>query len=375
MSVAIQRAMTHARTKVMLVDDSAVVRGMVRKWLEADGGIEVVAAAVNGQVAIETVVAAAPDIIILDIEMPVMDGITALPTLLRLMPSGKVLMASTLTSRNAQITLRALGLGATDYLAKPSFVKDGNTARDEFQQELIAKVQTLAGATPAAATPSPTSAAHAWTPMPAATDTFTLRKISKFSPRILAIGSSTGGPQALTTVFESLKGKLDKIPVVVAQHMPPTFTRLLAEKLVRCADMKGGEAEHGQELLPGHLYLAPGGHHMRLERIGTVTKIALDDGPAINHCRPAVDPMFESVAKIFGNSTLGVVLTGMGSDGARGALQMADAGGSVLVQDEPTSVVWGMPGATAQIGAAAQVLPLEKIASKIQDLTMPRSFR
>lgn len=373
MIAVIQRAMSHARTRVMLVEDSAVVRGMVRKWLDAVDGIEVVATALNGQVAINTVVDAAPDIIILDIEMPVMDGITALPTLLRLAPSAKVLMASTLTNRNAQITLRALGLGATDYVAKPSFVKDGNSARDNFRDELIVKVQALSGVQNSPKLSA--TAGQPWTPMPAATDNFTLRKISKFSPRILAFGSSTGGPQALTKTFESLKGHLHKIPVVVAQHMPPTFTRLLADKLSACADIKGGEAEHGQELLPGHLYLAPGGHHMRLERVGTVIKVVLDNGPAINHCRPAVDPMFESVAKIYGNSALGVVLTGMGSDGARGALQIADAGGSILVQDEPTSVVWGMPGATAQIGAAAEVLPLEKIATRVQGLMVPRRFR
>ncbi|MCB9994565.1 MAG: chemotaxis response regulator protein-glutamate methylesterase [Hyphomicrobiaceae bacterium] len=357
----------------MLVEDSAVVRGMMRNWLDHLDGVEVVATAQNGQIAIDLVRVAAPDIIILDIEMPVMDGTTALPHLIRLAPGAKVVMASTLTNRNAQISLRALQLGATDYIAKPSFVRDGNAARDEFKAELLRKIEGL-GTIDRPHVAEASLQRSGWLPIPAPGTRFSLRKVSPTQPRVLLFGSSTGGPSALGKVFSGLRGRLSRFPVLVVQHMPPTFTALLAEKLSEAAGIDGGEARQNELLLPGRIYVAPGGFHMRLQRVGADTRLALDEGPPINHCRPAVDPLFESAAIIFGPAVLSTVLTGMGSDGARGAVAIADRGGTVLVQDEATSVVWGMPGTTAQIGAAAEILPLEKIAGRISNLIGARSL-
>lgn len=370
-----QHAGEPVRTRVMLVEDSAVVRGMMRNWLEHLDGVEVVATAQNGQIAIDMVKAAAPDIIILDIEMPVMDGITALPQLLRMAPHARIFMASTLTNRNAQISLKALQLGATDYIAKPSFARDGNSARDDFKAELLRKIEGLSGSAHRVHQERTVAPGAGWMPIPSPGTQFTLRRMSTTPPRILLFGSSTGGPAALTKVFEALRGKLSRFPVLVVQHMPPTFTRLLAEKLSAAAEIAGAEAVSNEPLLPGRLYVAPGGLHMRLRRVGADIRIALDDGPPINHCRPAVDPMFESAAQIFGSAVLSVVLTGMGSDGARGAVAIAEKGGSVLAQDESTSVVWGMPGATAAMGAAAEILPLERIGNRIAGLIGGRSSR
>lgn len=354
--------------RIMLVDDSAAIRGVVRKWLDAQSGIRVVETADNGQTAIAKVAAARPDIIILDIEMPVMDGLTALPTLLRLAPASKILIASTLSRRNAEVSLKAMSLGASDYVAKPSFVRDGNLAREQFQEELLRKVTGMMPRSNRAVAISG-AAETPWMPMPTSDTVISLRKASLVKPRILAIGASTGGPAALTRVFEDAKAAMAEVPVVLTQHMPPTFTTLLGEKLARAAGLSGGEAEHGQVLHPGHLYVAPGGKHMRLKRRGTDIIVVIDEGPPINHCRPAVDPLFDTVADIYGNAALCVVLTGMGHDGAAGALKIANAGGTVFAQDENTSVVWGMPGATAAAGACTAVVPLsligEKIAGKI----------
>ncbi len=375
--------------RVMLVEDSAVVRGMVRGWLEGMDGIEVVAAADNGQVALDRVAAARPDIIILDIEMPVMDGLTALPGLLRAAPGARILIASTLSRRNAEITLQAMRLGATDYLEKPSFSRDGNDARARFRDELVGKITALAGLNrpvppsrpaqtvpvslrPAAKPGASISQPHGtvlpgtrWGAIPPADTKFSLRRPSRVRPKVLAIGSSTGGPAALSRLMEQLKGKLEQVPVLLTQHMPPTFTTLLGESLCRLGGLKGGEAEDGAPVVPGHLYVAPGGWHMRLVSKGEGVRVALDDGPPINHCRPAVDPMFESLAEIYGGAVLGLILTGMGSDGAAGAVRIADRGGSVLAQDEKSSIVWGMPGAAMAAGACIGAVPLEAMAQKI----------
>lgn len=350
------------QTRVMLVEDSAVVRGMVRKWLQTIPGIEVVESAENGQVAIDRVADLRPDIIILDIEMPVMDGITALPTLLRKAPKAKVLVASTLSRRNAEISLKAMNLGASDCIAKPSFVHDGNAARAQFQDDLVRKIEGMAHAhkvVPAS------KDGDGWAPMPSAGSTFSFRKPSLVAPRVLVIGSSTGGPAALTRVFNDAKSIMAGMPILVAQHMPPTFTTLLGEKLASTAGLQGGEAHDGQPLLPGHLYVAPGGKHMRVQQKGGQAVVALDDGPPINHCRPAVDPLFESAAGVFGNATLAAVLTGMGSDGALGAERIADAGGTVLAQDAASSIVWGMPGAVAARGAASALIDLSEMGARL----------
>lgn len=375
------------QARVMLVEDSAVVRGMIRGWLDPLKGVEIVAAADNGQVALNMVKTARPDIIILDIEMPVMDGLSALPGLLRGAPGVKVLVASTLSRRNAEVTLKAMTLGAADYLAKPSFVRDGNDARDMFREELIGKVSGLAGLDFAngsgeaysreeggasadknhiAAKTASTS--QRWGAIPSATSKFRLRKPSLVAPRVLAIGSSTGGPAALSKMLGGLKGRLGRVPVLVTQHMPATFTALLGQSLCRLSGLEGGEAKQGEKVVAGKIYVAPGGFHMRVKQQGDEVIIDLEDGPAINHCKPAVDPMFESLAKIYRSSVLGVVLTGMGGDGAAGAVKIADAGGSVFVQDEKSSIVWGMPGAAMEAGACVEALDLEKLGHRIGNL-------
>ncbi len=390
MNVASVTMAEKSNTRVMLVEDSAVVRGMIRGWLEGMAGVDVVAAADNGQVALNKVAAAKPDIIILDIEMPVMDGLTALPGLLRSAPGVKVLIASTLSRRNAEVTLKAMHLGAADYLAKPSFAKDGVDARAVFRDELIGKISGLAGLVPIGEN-APEKVAHIarsgikkapssvpapnhqrWGVIPPPDTKFSLRKASKITPRILAIGSSTGGPAALSKMLGELKGRLNHLPVLVTQHMPPTFTTLLGESLCRLTGLLGGEAKEGDEVLPGHLYVAPGGFHMRLKQVGGKSHIALEDGPPINHCKPAVDPMFESIAEIYRSSTLSVVLTGMGTDGALGATKIADAGGSVFAQDEKSSIVWGMPGAAMAAGACVEAIALEQLASRIGNIMLSK---
>jgi len=359
--------------KVMLVEDSAVVRGMVRKWLGVIDGIVVVDSADNGQIAINKVAGLQPDIIILDIEMPVMDGLTALPMILQKCPKAKVLIASTLSKKNAEITLKAMSLGASDYIAKPSFARDGNDARAEFQKELIRKVT---GLVPRRVTTNPrtgsvglaTKTGATWAPMPDANASFQFRKKSFIVPKILAIGSSTGGPAALTKLFTDLRGMLNNIPTLLTQHMPPTFTALLGEKLARIANIEGGEAVDGEEIIAGRLYVAPGGYHMLVASENGKRIIRLNQKPPINHCRPAVDPMFESIAEHYGNSTLATVLTGMGSDGANGAVAIAHTGGTVYAQDEASSVVWGMPGATAAAGACTALVPINDMANKLSPM-------
>ncbi|VAW18635.1 Chemotaxis response regulator protein-glutamate methylesterase CheB, partial [hydrothermal vent metagenome] len=373
------RADNARQVRVMLVEDSAVIRGMVRSWLDGVDNVEVVASADNGQIALNTVAAARPDIIILDIEMPVMDGLTALPGLLAACPGVKVLIASTLSKRNAEISMKAINMGAADYLAKPSFARDGNEARRMFKEELVRKVVGLGqngggGHHGVVHTPAPANDAGAnraaaatsgWTTIPSGSSDFKLRPASRVRPRILVIGSSTGGPAALSKVLGALKGRLSGVPVVITQHMPPTFTTLLGETLSRLSGLEGGETHDGETVSAGRIYVAPGGFHMRLIQLGSQIKIALNDGPPINHCRPAVDPLFESVAQIYRGAALGVVLTGMGSDGALGAVKIADAGGSVLAQDEASSIVWGMPGAAMAAGACVAAVELENLGDRI----------
>ncbi len=344
----------------MVVDDSAVIRGLVKRWLDEAEGIEVVASASNGKLAVESAGREKPDVAILDIEMPVMDGLEALPEILKVSPGTSVLMSSTLTLRNADISLKAMSLGASDYVPKPDSAR-GIAGSNDFRRELIDKVRALGGRavrrTARTASGAPIAVAES--------AKFSLRKPSTVPPRILAVGSSTGGPQALFTLFQELGPKLKGIPVVIAQHMPPSFTRILAEKLGRLAGLPGGEGEDGQKLEPGHIYVAPGDYHMRVRKGRDGAVISIDQSPPVHFCRPAVDPLFESVASVYGAASLATVLTGMGHDGRDGGRVIADAGGTVFAQDEATSVVWGMPGATAQAGVCAGVYPISQIGSAI----------
>jgi two-component system, chemotaxis family, protein-glutamate methylesterase/glutaminase len=379
MSVALSTASAapaagHGPIRVMVVDDAVVVRGLVSRWIEEEPGLVLAASVRTGREAVAQVERAHPDVVVLDVDMPELDGISALPLLLEKNRDLVVIMASTLTRRNAEISLRALSLGAADYIPKPE-TNHGITTSATFRRELIDKIRQLGSRrrnalarSPLAAAPGARPALRAVEPAVAAPPSIKLRPFTAALPRVLVIGSSTGGPQALTLVVAGLSGIFERIPVLITQHMPPTFTTILAEHLARASGRPAYEPNHGEPINPGTLYLAPGGKHMRVARRNGVPVIAIDEGPLVNFCRPAVDPLFSSVAQVWGSATLAVILTGMGADGTRGAGDIVAAGGSVIAQDEATSVVWGMPGSAAHAGWCSAVLPLDQIAPKLAGL-------
>jgi len=356
--------------RVMIVDDSAVVRGLISRWIEEESGLEVVARHANGRLAVEDVAQSAPDIVLLDIEMPVMDGLEALPLLLSALPELRVLMVSTLTRRNAEISFKALALGALDYIPKPDSNREITTSLD-FRREVIRKIKSLGRARTPRAPVSDGAATVAGDAALGETRTrpfaFRQRPFSLLPPRIIAIGSSTGGPQALASLLGAASRALSRVPVVVAQHMPPVFTAILAERLARATGRETREGVQGEALRPGRIYVAPGNHHMTVVRAAQPV-LRIGSEPPVHFCRPAVDPLFASVAATFGPAALGIVLTGMGHDGAAGARAVAEAGGSVIAQDEASSVVWGMPGAAASVGACAAVLPPAEIGATVAKL-------
>lgn len=340
-------------TRVMICDDSAVIRGAIGRILDADPDIRVVAKVANGRAAVEELGRAAVDVVVLDIEMPIMDGLAALPMLLRADPAVRVIMASTLTTRGADIAMRALRLGAADYVPKPSTI--GFQGDDSFRRELLGKVKALARQRRIVGQPPRPRLAINLRPAPPAV------------ARLLAVGSSTGGPQALFTVVAGL-GRAVNVPVVVTQHMPATFTPILAEHITRLGFMPCTEARDGEALAAGRIYLAPGDRHLLVEvnRSGLRAKITTD--PPENFCRPAVDPMLRSATVACEGRVLVAILTGMGHDGLEGTRRVIEAGGCAIGQDEASSVVWGMPGAVAQAGLCHAVLPLPKISSRLLDL-------
>jgi two-component system chemotaxis response regulator CheB len=357
--------------RVMVVDDSVVIRGMISRWLGSEPDIVVAASLRTGLEAVNQIERINPDIAVLDIEMPELDGISALPLLLAKKRNLIVIMASTLTRRNAEISFKALSLGASDYIPKPESTREP-TAAETFRHDLVQKIRHL-GAKVRRSSPATAAPAHA----PAldrmrepvlrapASAPVVRRSFSSQNPRVLLIGSSTGGPQALMSVVADIGPVIDRFPVLITQHMPPTFTTILAEHLARASNRPAREAVDGEAVKAGHIYLAPGGRHMRVVRHGMETVIALDDGPPVNFCKPAVDPLFASAIDVWQGSILALILTGMGSDGMRGGKDIVAAGGSVIAQDESTSVVWGMPGAAANAGICAAVLPLNQIAPKL----------
>jgi two-component system chemotaxis response regulator CheB len=313
-----------------------------------------------------------PDVAVLDIEMPDLDGISALPLLLAKKRNLIIIMASTLTRRNAEISFKALSLGASDYIPKPESTREA-TAAETFRHDLVQKIRHLGAkvrrAVPASASPPLAPALdRSREPLPRASvaQPQLLRcGFSTQAPRALLIGSSTGGPQALMTLVGEIGPVIDRFPVLITQHMPPTFTTILAEHLARSSHRPAREAVDGEIVKAGQIYLAQGGRHMRVARHGADVVIALDDGPPVNFCKPAVDPLFTSAVDVWQGGVLAVVLTGMGSDGTRGGKEIVAAGGSVIAQDEASSVVWGMPGAAAHAGICAAVLPLNQIAQKL----------
>jgi two-component system, chemotaxis family, protein-glutamate methylesterase/glutaminase len=355
----------------MLVDDSVVIRGLIARWIEAEPDMVVAASLRTGLDAVNQLERVNPDVAVLDIEMPDLDGISALPKLLAKRPNLIIIMASTLTRRNAEISFKALSLGAADYIPKPESTRE-STAADTFRQDLLRKIRHLGAKVRRRASSSPALApavGRAREPLarPAATPPSqpVRRPFSATAPRVLLIGSSTGGPQALMTLIGELGPVIDRCPVLITQHMPPTFTTILAEHLARSSHRPAHEGVHGEIVKAGQVYLAPGGCHMRVARQGANIVIALDDGPPINFCKPAVDPLFASAVEVWQGGILAVVLTGMGSDGMRGGKEIVAAGGNIIAQDEATSVVWGMPGAAAHAGICSAILPLNQIAPKL----------
>ena len=349
------------RIRVMIVDDSIVIRRALSKWLGEMPDVRIVAAHINGRRAVDDIANSQPDVVILDIEMPGMDGLTALPLLLQRKPGTTIIVASTLSRRGANLSLRALTLGAADYLTKPESTDPAGLER--FHADLVSKIHQL-GARKARQEGPPT-AAGVKARLRSVPPRRGLRPYSMAAVRAIFIGSSTGGPQAVTRLMTDLGPATGNVPVLIAQHMPAMFTAILAEHVAKASGRPAVEGVDGTVLQPGRIYIAPGGFHMRVARSGEVPVIRIIDGPPVNFCKPAVDPLFTSAIEVWQGGILAVVLTGMGSDGMRGGKDIVAAGGSVIAQDEATSVVWGMPGAAVHAGICAAVLPLGQIAPKL----------
>lgn len=348
--------------RVLIVDDSAVVRQILTEILASDPGIEVVGTAADPLLAREKIKRLAPDVITLDVEMPRMDGLAFLENLMRLHPL-PVVMISSLTERGADTTLQALALGAVDFVSKPKL--DVTRGLQGYADEIIEKVKAASRSRVRALVRVPVAPKLTL----ASTGAHTAPRPAQFrtTDRLIAIGASAGGTEALRVVLEGLPA--DAPAVVMTQHLPATFSTAFAERLDRHSAMAVREATDGEAVLPGHAYLPPGGKHLRVIRDGARWRCRIDDGPPVNRHKPAVDVLFQSVALSAGANAIGVILTGMGDDGARGLLQLRQAGAPTLVQDEATSVVWGMPGAAFKLGAAEEQLPLEKIAERLLALS------
>jgi len=334
--------------RVLVVDDSAVVRGLVARWIDADPRLTLAATCPDGEQAVRRAAELQPDLVVLDVEMPRMDGLTALPLILKAAPRARVVMASTLTRQGAEVTVKALSLGAADYAAKPEAGHLGGA--EAYRAELLQKLVTLC--------PRLTPPPRVTVPMPRPA-----ARASTARPSIIAIGASTGGPQALREVVSALPADT-RVPVLITQHMPPMFTAILAEHLSKLG-LPAAEAVDGEAIKPGRIYLAPGGFHMTVRTGKDGLQAALNEDPPVNYCRPAVDPLFMSLAATGARDVLAVVLTGMGSDGREGVRRLRTTGAQVIVQDQASSVVWGMPGAVAEAGLADMILPLSDIGPEI----------
>lgn len=347
--------------KLLIVDDSALVRKLLSEMLRRDREIEVVGTAADPYAARERIKQLNPDVLTLDVEMPRMDGLTFLENLMRLRPM-PVVMVSSLTRAGADVTLRALELGAVDFVAKPKVDIAGSLG--EYAEELIAKVKMAAQARVSARSPAVTVRSK---------EPQTPRRLLRTSDRIVAVGASTGGTEALRELLGALPA--DAPAMVVSQHIPEAFSRPFAERMNRCSAMAVCEAADGQQILPGHVYIAPGERHLLVERDGARYRCRLSAAPPVNRHRPSVDVMFRSVARNVGLNAIGVLMTGMGDDGARGLLELLNAGAHTIAQDEASSVVWGMPGAAVRLGAVQHVLPLKRIGAELLQLAGERTRR
>jgi two-component system chemotaxis response regulator CheB len=348
------------KVRVLIIDDSAYARQIITEILRADAGIEVVGCASDAHVAREMIRRLNPDVLTLDVEMPRMDGLTFLRNLMRLRPM-PVVMVSSLTAHGAEVTLEALAVGAVDFLPKPH-MDLGSTLRD-YAAELVAKVKTAARA---GVRPLPAdSRARGTAPSAGAKPARTHAPVST-TDVVLAIGASAGGTEAIREVLAELPA--DAPGMVITQHIPKAFSAAFARRLNDSCALRVQEAADGQQILPGHAYVAPGDSHLRVERSGARYVCRLNGSEPVNRHRPSVDVLFESVAQAAGARSIGVLLTGMGRDGAQGLLQMREGGSQTIAQDEASSVVWGMPGEAVALGAAQLVLPLSAIAARLMSL-------
>jgi len=336
--------------RILIVDDSAVIRQMLSNLLASDPEIVVAGTAGNGIQALARILEIEPDLVTLDIEMPGMDGLQALVEIRKLYPKLPVIMFSSLTERGAAATLDALARGASDYVTKPSHRETTELAREQVREELMRKIKSLCAAPILHPQPTP-EPVRVSASQPARID-------------VVAIGTSTGGPNALTELIPQLPADFP-VPIVIVQHMPPLFTRLLAERLNTLTQLEVREGKEGQKVLRGQVWIAPGDHHMTVARQGTDFVMGINHDPQENSCRPAVDVLFRSVAHAYGAKVLGVVLTGMGSDGTGGCAHIRDAGGRVIVQDQASSVVWGMPGSVVAANLADRIFPLSSIGAEV----------
>jgi two-component system chemotaxis response regulator CheB len=352
------------RTRILIVDDSAVIRSLLRSVVCADPGLEVAGTAADGASALESIEILRPDLILLDVEMPVMDGLVTLRELRARGYRMPVIMCSSLTQRGARVTIEALAGGASDYVAKPAGQASREAATQALVLDLTPKIHALTNSSQVQPQP-------ALTDVPRVPLTLPMAPVQKAQPilaipAVLAIGVSTGGPAALDVLLPELPGNFP-LPVVIVQHMPEQFTRLFAERLDGRCRLRVREAVEGDPVCAGTIYIARGNWHMEVlaAHAGSPATLHLNRGPLENHCRPAVDALFRSVAAVYGSGVLAVVLTGMGSDGLMGCRTIRDHGGSVLAQDQATSTIWGMPGAVAHAGLAHNVLPLNDLAPEI----------
>jgi len=348
--------------QILIVDDSLVVRKVLMNVLSTDPGLAIAGWASNGRLALAKLQTLRPDIILLDIEMPEMNGLETIPEIRKILPHIPIIMFSTLTERGAEATLDALTLGASDYVAKPSNQNMAATS-EAINRDLVPKIKALChfpvrGQNPVAGASLPS------VPTPRPEIRFHAAPLRTARPKIVTIGVSTGGPDALAKLLPAFPANFP-LPVVIAQHMPAVFTTLLAKRLASKCALPVKEGQPGDLLGSSGVWIAPGDYHMVVQQEERRKRLGTHQGPRENFCRPSVDVLFRSVAAVYGANALGVVLTGMGQDGLKGCEALCAAGASVIVQDEASSVVWGMPGFVARAGLAEKILPLAQIGSEI----------